>query len=112
MDKLRMVLANGDEIAMSEFGVPMHALVQRASNDEILNIWKKMTVENLAHVKIKTSEGTIMNFRKVQLSGVQAIDDHDGAYTAHFYMTGEQVINDDETEAYVAAAKIMLGEEA
>lgn len=111
MNSLKMVLNDSIEIAIREFAIPMHAIVECANEDEVMSIWKQLTTENLVKLDITLDGEVMMQYRYAGLNGVQSIINADGTVTAHIYMDGEKVpLNEEEIE-YINAAKILLGED-
>ncbi|MCC8128298.1 MAG: hypothetical protein LIO92_13060 [Clostridiales bacterium] len=106
MATIKMVLADESEIELSEFTLPMHAVVVCAAKDDVVALWDKLTEENLSSVQIYYDGVQLYVFTNGSLNGQQTVTNTDGTLTAHFYMDGERV----ETE-YEQAGKILLGEE-
>lgn len=112
MDNLKMILFDGTALALDAFGLPMHAVMTCASEDDMMARWKLLTPANLARVEIKQDGETVFAYTGGTLDGVQSVINGDGTLTVHFYMKGTrfEVMSDTSTE-YITAAKILLGEE-
>ena len=112
MDNLTMILADETELALEAFGLPMHAVMCLNTEDEVLEKWKLLTPENLAHVTVMLDGEAVYTFAHGKVEGQQSVVNGDGTLTVHYYMTGERVETvSDTTAEYVQAARIMLGEE-
>lgn len=109
MVNLKMVLSDGSQIDIAEFGLPMHAIVICADDAEMQTVWAQLTPDKLSSMEIQENGETVFTFSSVTLDGLQCIMNGDGSVTAHFYMSGTNTsaIN---TE-YAEAGKILLGEE-
>ncbi len=106
MATIKMTLADESEIELSEFTLPMHAVVVCDTKDDVVALWDRLTDENLASVGIYYDDVQLYAFTSGSLNGQQTVTNTDDTLTAHFYMDGERV----ETE-YEQAGKILLGEE-
>lgn len=100
---------DGTELELIEFALPMHAVAHYGTKEEALSTWDLLTQENLAAVQIRQNGDVLVAFQYAGLTGVQHIINDDGTITTHFYMQGEWAAHPDE--AYISAAKILLGEE-
>lgn len=111
MNYLKMILANGEEIAIDSFSLPLHVVVKCTSKTAALAIWSKLTSENLEDVTFTENGERTAEFANVAITSVQfAMTEDSNDVTAHFFMFGENRSNSEEDE-YVTAAKILLGEE-
>ena len=110
MNNLKMVLHDDTELAMEQFGLPMHAVFQCVDNADMQSKWDLFTPDKLMTMKIKQNDSTIFTFASVTLDGLQCVMNGDGSVTAHFYFAGTNTSTID-TE-YAEAGKILLGEEA
>lgn len=108
MDNIKMILYDGTEMQLKEFGLPMHAVLLCENKEEMLEKWKLLTSENLATLTIKQNDEPIFYYEKVKLTGVQSVVHGDDELTVHFYFEGTLVNYDRE---YAEAARILLGEE-
>jgi len=109
MSNLKMVLADGTQMDIAEFGLPMHAVLICADDAEMKEKWAQLTPDKLASMQIQENGDTIFTFSSVTLDGLQCVMNGDGTVTAHFYMSGTNTTRVD-TE-YAEAGKILLGEE-
>lgn len=111
MNYLKMILANGEEIAIDSFSLPLHIVADRASKADALDVWQKLTPEALEDVTIFENGEKTAEFANVELTSAQFVmyEESDNV-TVHFYMSGENRSSNHEDE-YVTAAKILLGEE-
>ena len=111
MDNLKMILADGTELPLDAFGLPMHAVVTCANDDEVHALVKKLTAANLGRVEIQQDGVAVFTFGGGKLDGVQTVYNV-GEVTAHLYMSGVRLETvSDTTQEYVTAAQIMMGEE-
>lgn len=111
MSDLKMILADKSEILIDEFTVPAHAVVVCDTDEQVVAIWKRLTEENLVSVTVKYGDKDMLGYRYAGLTGVQCVENENGTKTAHFYIDGELVFGSEEDNAYITAAKILLGEE-
>lgn len=112
MDKLKMILFDGNELPLDAFGLPMHAVMTCANKDDMLLKWNMLTPYNLSRVEIKQGDETAFAFTGGKVEGVQSVVNGDGTLTVHFYMSGtRQEIISEATQEYITAAQIMMGEE-
>lgn len=109
MNEVKMVLANGEEVEVAGFSVPLAVVLDCKSNEDAVAVWQKLTPENLENVSITQNGETVAAFQYVNLTTAQFVLNDDGRVTAHFYMRGENAVKTDDE--YVLAAKILLGEE-
>lgn len=110
MNDLKMILANGEEAAISSFGLPLHIVADCPTREAAASGWEKLTPENLEDLKITENGEVIAQFANVVLGSAQFVTNDNGSVTAHFYMSGENRSAAENNE-YVIAAKILLGEE-
>jgi len=111
MPNLKLVLADRSEIQIDEYSIPMHAVKVCETDDQVVAIWKQLTEENLTSVTLKYDDKDVLGYRYAGLTGVQCVENEDGTKTAHFYIDGELIFGSETNNAYISAAKIMLGEE-
>ena len=113
MDNLTLILMDGTELSLDAFGLPCHAVMSCASNDELMARWKLLTPMNLSRIEIKQDGETVFAYSGVNLDGVQSAINGDGSMTVHFYMSGTRLeVVSENTQEYVTAAQIMMGEVA
>lgn len=105
MENLKMVLHDGTEVALDEFSLPFHAVINCATETEALEKRALFTPENLSSVKIQTDAETLLEFANASIGGVQYV--LNDTVTAHFYFDGERTAT---AAAYSAAGQILLGE--
>ena len=111
MNDLKMTLANGEEVAIDSFALPLHVIVNSASKTAALAVWQKLTPANLETVTFFENEEQTAEFANVKITSVQFVMNEDSnVITSHYFMCGENRSNSDEDD-YVTAAKILLGEE-
>lgn len=109
MDDYKMILADGTEIVLTEVNLPLHIVTVKNSREAIIEVWDKMTAENLAHVDFICNGSTLFSFINCVVDGGQIIVNGDGTFTGHYYLSGErEVFGETELET---AARILLGEE-
>lgn len=112
MNNLKMILFNGNEVALDAFGLPMHAVITCADKEDMLAKWSLFTSMNLSKVDVQQDGETVYAFTGGKLEGVQSVINGDGTLTAHFYMSGvRQEVLGVTAQEYITAAKIMMGEE-
>lgn len=112
MNNLKMILFDGTELDIDAFGLPMHAVMTCANEDEMLAVWKQLTPMNMSTVEVQQDGETVFAFVGGSLEGQQSVVNGDGSLTVHFYMQGvRQDVTDANTQEYVTAAQILLGEE-
>lgn len=109
MNDVKLVLANGEEVEVAGFSVPLAVVLNCKSNEDAVTVWQKLTPENLENVSVTQNGETVASFQYVTLTNAQFVLNDDGNVTAHFYMRGENAVKTDDE--YVLAAKILLGEE-
>lgn len=112
MDELKLILYDGTELPLDAFGLPMHAVMICANEDEMLEKYKLLTPLNLSRVAVVQNGETVFAYNGGTVEGMQSIVNPDGTLTAHFYMKGvrQEVLSETSAE-YITAAKILLGEE-
>lgn len=109
MEDLKMVLKNGQEIAIVNFALPLSVAVHCKFIQEITEIWEQLhNQEAMEQVEIVRDGLTSGTYFGVMVDGAQIVDNGDDTLTVHFYLhdSGERVVDE-----YVQAAKILLGEE-
>lgn len=112
MYDLKMILNDGTELALDAFTLPMHAVMTCKGADDIAATMKLLTEDNLSSVEIRQGDVPVYKFADGRLDGQQSAVNGDGTLTVHYYMSGKQAeVVSDKTAEYVAAAKILLGEE-
>lgn len=105
MDEIRVILADGSAFTIAEFSLPLH-IVATGTKEELVALWDTLTPENLKTVSVTVGGNTALTCTEVVLDGAQFVGST-GTITAHFYMRGNSVADND----YIRAAKILLGEE-
>ena len=112
MDELKMILFDGTELPLDAFGLPMHAVLTCANEDEMLEKYKLLTPLNLSRVAVVQNGETVYAFTGGKVEGMQSINNPDGTLTVHFYRNGvRQEVLSETSADYITAAKILLGEE-
>lgn len=107
MSELKAVLHDGSEIGIEEFALPIHLTVICATREELMDLWDRLSTENLSELSIRKNGEVQQMFANVTLDGVQTIINADATLTVHFYMHGEGATDNE----YIQAARILLGEE-
>lgn len=112
MDEIKVVLADGTEVAIDEFIYPLH-LVKTGNREELEAIWDCFTREALKKVTITVDGLAAVVNTDVELDGVQFVGGS-GEMTAHFYMHGGLEVGGDaaaleEENADMKAALEILG---
>lgn len=111
MNDLKMTLANGEEVAIDSFSLPLHVVVNCTSKAAALAVWQKLTPENLEDITFFENGEKTAEFANAGITSVQfAMAEGSNDVTAHFFMFGENRSSAVDAE-YVTAAKILLGEE-
>lgn len=110
MDNLKMILNDGTEVYIAEFGLPMHCVALCADRDEMNALWSTLTPANLINMQIQQNDETVAAYTNVSIDGVQCIINADTTLTVHFYMTGTTVNPNAADAEYAEAARILLGE--
>ena len=112
MNNLKMIFFDGTELSLDAFGIPMHAVMTCANEEEMLTVWKQLTPMQLSRVEVQQDGTTIFAYSGGKLDGQQSVVNGDGTLTVHFFMSGVRLdAIDATTQEYVTAAQIMLGEE-
>lgn len=109
MEELKMVLKNGQEIALVGFALPLSITMNCQSVQEMAEIWEQLhDQEAMERVEIDWDGLTSGTYFGVAVDGAQIVDNGDDTLTVHFYLHdgGERTADE-----YVQAAKILLGEE-
>ena len=91
MNDLRMILADGTEIMLSEFILPMHIVVLCETRADVMELWNRLIDENLVSVKVLMDGTEILAFAHAYVDGLQCVYNGDGSMTVHFYLMGEHV---------------------
>lgn len=80
--------------------------------EEYIGAWQKLTAESaMEDVTITKDDNVIQRMKNIVLDGTQAVYNPNGTITGHFYFRGDVISSETESEDYVTAAKILLGEE-
>lgn len=112
MSNLQMILTDGTALALDAFGLPMHAVLTCADEDDVLAKWKLLTAQNLNRVEVQQDGETVFAFAGGKLEGTQTVANGDGTICTHFYMQGvRQEVTSETTQDYITAARVLLGEE-
>lgn len=107
--ELLMHLANGAEVKLNEFTLPMHGVAVYTDMTALTNVYAQFTAVNLSQISVSQDGETIQKLTNASLESMQVINNGDGTITAHFYFSGKTE-HDREAE-YAQAARILLGEE-
>lgn len=111
-------LANGTQIPIQSYHIPLDVVFLCDDPDDLLTVWGQFAAEGALDVLvISDDDHTLGSYYGCKISGIQAVNNPDGTLTGHIYMyeTGtapESSGLTPEDEAYITAAKILLGEEA
>lgn len=108
MDELKMVLKDGTEIVLSEFTLPLHAVVVRSTRAEVQAIWDDLTEENLETVTIQDNGEVLFTFNDAIVLGEQIVVNADSTVTGHYYLDGTR--QEPGNSEYEEAGRILLGE--
>lgn len=73
MDNLKMILNDGTEVDIAEFGLPLHCVALCADRDEMNALWSKLTPANLINMQIQQNDETVAAYTNVSIDGVQCI---------------------------------------
>ena len=114
MSNLKMILYDGTELSLDAFGLPCHAVMQAANPEAVVEIWSKLTPDSLKQVYVRQDDDLMFAYKDCSVNGQQSIVNGDGTLTVHFYLDGTRIKEatlTDEDREYIAAAKILLGEE-
>jgi hypothetical protein len=108
-----VILHDGTEIPVDEATIAPSFVKRALDKPGVLDIWDKLTPENLEELRITRNNTDVGIFHDVTVEGVQVVVNPDGTYTGHYYLRAADAGNavDEETREYVQAAKILLGEE-
>lgn len=107
--ELLLHLANGAQVSLSEFTLPLHAVAVYADMTALTNVYSQFTAANLSQISVSQDGETIQKLTNVSMDSMQVVNNGDGTITAHFYFSGTTENAHDAD--YVQAAKILLGEE-
>lgn len=103
-----MHLANGAEVKLNEFILPMHGVAVYADMTALTNVYSQFTTANLSQISVSQDGETIHQLTDVSLESMQVVNNGDDTITAHFYFNGKtENVHDAD---YIQAAKILLGE--
>lgn len=112
MNKFAVLLKDGTEIAVDEATIAPSFVVNTGSKEAVMEIWDKLTTENLSEIQLTKEDTVIGTFYDASVENVQILVNPDGTTTAHFYLIGGAASSAVESDnEYVQAAKILLGEE-
>lgn len=111
MEDLKLVLSNGQEIALDGLALPLSITVSCDSMSALNDIWEKLNAEGaLSEVKVLRNGSTCNAYKGVAIDGFQTVVNGDDTLTVHFYMHDNGEIQETENSEYVQVAKILLGE--
>lgn len=87
-------------------------VISASDAGEFIEVWQKLTAESaLEDVTITKDDDIIQRMKNIILDGTQAVYNPNRTITGHFYFRGDVISSETESEDYVMAAKILLGEE-
>lgn len=109
MNKLRLVLTSGTEIAISEFTFPCHIVMTCDDKEDMQTVWEMLTDAELVNAAVKQGDDCLLKIQHATVSGTQTVINNDGSLTAHFYLDAEVYGNDDAANAENADMKDALG---
>lgn len=112
--ELKLILTDGTELSLDAFGLPCHAVTQAASPETVVELWDKLTPDNLRQIFVRQGDEVMFAYKNCSVNGEQSIVNGDGTLTVHFYLDGTRIKEatlTDEDREYITAAKILLGEE-
>lgn len=107
MSELKAVLHDGSEIRIEEFALPIHLTVICTTRKELMDLWDRLSTDNLSELSIQKNGEVQQMFTNVTLDGIQTVINADATLTVHFYMHGDGATDNE----YIQAAKILLGED-
>lgn len=107
--ELLMHLANGAEVKLNEFTLPMHGLAVYADMTALTNVYAQFTAANLSQISIIQDGETVQKMTDVSLESMQVVPNGDGTISTHFYFSGR--VQETHDAEYMEAARILLGEE-
>lgn len=110
MDELKLVLADGSEIHIDSYALPMTVTVNGCSKAKVVELWDQLTEENLSLISIKEGSDTLLTYHDAVLEGTQTVTNTDGTLTVNFFLRGAIETTAAEDAEYIRAAKILLGE--
>lgn len=111
MEDLKLVLSNGQEIALDGLALPLSITVSCGSMPGLNDIWEKLNAEGaLSEVKVLRNGSACNVYKGVAIDGFQTVMNGDGTLTVHFYMHDNGEAQETEDSEYAQAAKILLGE--
>lgn len=111
MNKYAVLLNDGTEIAVTEATIAPSFVVTTANKEAAMEIWDKLTVENLAEIQLKKDDAIVGRYFDVSVEGVQFVVNTDGSTTAHFYLHGAvtTTASGNEIEEKAMAYDILMG---
>lgn len=115
---MKATLANGTQIPIQSYHIPLDVIFLCPDPASMVEVWDQFAAEGaLDTLVISDDDHTLGCYYGCKISGVQSVINPDGTLTVHIYMyeTGtapEPSGLTPEDEAYITAAKILLGEEA
>lgn len=113
MSVFKIRLKDGTEYQLADGEIGSHFAIVCPDKETFINIWSKMTDENLSEVTVTVDGNTLTIMTNIMLDGAQAIYSQVGTIMGLFYFHGadyssvEPVVVDED---YIEAAKILLGE--
>lgn len=101
---MKIVLNDNSEIEVQSITFEPHFVINCENRDRFIEVWDKLTDDNLANIKVYNGETLTAGFSFCRLFGTQTVHNYDGSLTAHFYLEGQAVesVDPEYKEAYNA----------
>lgn len=101
---MKIVLNDNSEIEVQSVTFEPHFVVNCENRDKFIEVWDKLTDENLASIKVYNQDTLTAGFNFCRLFGTQTVHNYDGTITAHFYLEGSpaETVEPEYKEAYRA----------
>lgn len=108
---LKMLLPDSTAIQIEDASLSGVIVMSLDSKESLMEVWGKLTPDNLHEVQLKQDDAVVRTLHGVVVDSLQMVPNPDGTLTAHFYIH-ETITGNVTTDAeYIAAGKILLGEE-
>ena len=88
MNNLKIKLADNSEIAIEEFGYPLHVVAICANRKKRNKLWDTLDPGEPITFVIIQGGNPISTCRDVTVTDTQSVKNADGTLTAHFYFSG------------------------
>lgn len=104
---MKIILSDGSVVEVESITLEPHFVIQAADRAAFLNVWDKLTPDNLLKIDIYNKDSFVTSYEFCELVGTQIMFNGDGTLTAHFYLTGSIVPGVDPD--YKAAYEMLTG---